>query len=141
MLAALGSRSSAAVFLIAISVVALKKSEKRYLAFGWFWFLGTMVPMLGLVQVGNQAMADRYAYLPTIGLFVIIVWATADWAACADNGPTQLMAVVGITVLLALAALTHIQLRYWHDDYTLWSHTPWPSRRTISWRRTIWLRP
>ena len=70
----------ATVLLITITVVLMKMSEKGYLVFGWFWFLGTMVPMLGLVQVGNQAMADRYAYLPTIGLFVIAVWAAADWA-------------------------------------------------------------
>ena len=70
-----------AIFLLAITFAVLKSRERRYLLVGWFWYLGTMVPMIGLVQVGNQAMADRYAYLPMIGLFIMIVWAGAEFAA------------------------------------------------------------
>jgi len=113
---------AAAILLIAISVAVLRSDTKRYLAFGWLWFLGTMIPMLGLIQVGNQAMADRYAYLPAIGLFVIIVWVAADWASTRAHS-AKLIASAAVALLLSFAALTHIQLRYWHDDYTLWSHT------------------
>jgi tetratricopeptide (TPR) repeat protein len=77
--------------------------------------------MIGLVQVGNQAMADRYAYLPLIGLFVMIVWSSAEWAAARPTS-TKLLAAAGIAILLALSAVTHIQLSYWHDDLTLWAH-------------------
>ncbi len=110
------------LLLIAITGAVLQNREQRYLVCGWFWFLGTMVPMLGLIQVGNQAMADRYAYLPMIGLFVMIVWGSADWARARQRS-ANLMVAVGFTALLAFATLTHIQLRYWHDDYALWSHT------------------
>jgi hypothetical protein len=54
--------------------------RKGYLPVGWFWFLGTLVPVIGLVQVGEYAMADRYAYVPLIGIFVMIAWSLDDWA-------------------------------------------------------------
>ena len=111
-----------AILLIAATVAVLKNREQRYLVFGWFWFLGTMVPMLGLIQVGNQAMADRYAYLPMIGLFVMMVWGGADSLRLRRHS-ANLAIAAGLTALLAFAVLTRIQLRYWHDDYSLWSHT------------------
>ena len=73
--------AASALFLVAVTCAVLKYREHRYLVVGWFWYLGTMVPMIGLIQVGNQAMADRYAYLPLIGLFIMIVWAAADCAS------------------------------------------------------------
>ena len=63
-----------------MTALVLSERRQRYLLVGWFWFLGTMLPMIGLVQVGEQAMADRYAYLPFIGLFIMICWGVADWA-------------------------------------------------------------
>ncbi len=111
----------AALLLLAITGLVFRYREHRYLVVGWFWYLGTMVPMIGLVQVGNQAMADRYGYLPLIGLFVMIVWAVADWAGN-RHASTRLLAAAGITILLALSVVTHIQLSYWHDDLTLWTH-------------------
>jgi tetratricopeptide (TPR) repeat protein len=111
-----------AFLLIAITVAVLRNREQRYLVFGWLWFLVTMVPMLGLVQVGNQARADRYAYLPMIGLFVIMVWGGADWLRFRKRH-ANLAIAAGVTALLAFAVLTRIQLRYWHDDCSLWSHT------------------
>ena len=112
----------AALLLMAVTSVVLKNHEQRYLVFGWFWFLGTMVPMLGLIQVGNQAMADRYAYLPMIGLLVMIVWGCAGWVRLRQRS-ANLAFAAGLSALLAFAVLTRIQLRYWHDDYSLWSHT------------------
>jgi protein O-mannosyl-transferase len=113
--------AASAIVLLAVTVAVLKDREHRYFLFGWLWFLGTMLPMIGLIQVGNQSMADRYAYLPMIGLFVMVVWATAEWARVRQLSG-KLLAAVGLTVLIALACVTHIQLSYWHDDVTLWSH-------------------
>ncbi len=67
------------LLLLAVSIGVIYARRNRYLPVGWFWFLGTLVPMIGLVQVGTQAMADRYAYLPLVGLFLMICWGTADW--------------------------------------------------------------
>ena len=113
--------AASALFLVAVTCAVLKYREHRYLVVGWFWYLGTMVPMIGLIQVGNQAMADRYAYLPLIGLFIMIAWAAADYASALQLS-TNYLATAGLVTLLALSAVTRIQLSYWHDDATLWSH-------------------
>ena len=113
--------AASALFLIAVTCAVLKYREHRFLLVGWFWYLGTMVPMIGLVQVGNQAMADRYVYLPLIGLFVVIVWVAAEWAS-ARNISTKYLTAAGLAILLALSAVTRIQLSYWHDDFSLWAH-------------------
>ncbi len=70
----------AVLFLASISALVVKFRSRGYLLVGWLWFLGTLVPVIGVVQVGNQAMADRYAYIPLIGLFVMVAWGTADFA-------------------------------------------------------------
>ena len=113
--------AASALFLVAVTCAVLKYREHRYLVVGWFWYLGTMVPMIGLIQVGNQAMADRYAYLPLIGLFIMIAWAAADCASARQLSANYL-ATAGLVTLLALSAVTRIQLSYWHDDFSLWSH-------------------
>jgi Flp pilus assembly protein TadD len=81
-----------------------------------------MVPMIGLVQVGNQAMADRYAYLPFVGIFVIIVWGVYDLAAH-FRVPVIYRQTAAAVVLIALGFITERQTRFWHDDLSLWSHT------------------
>ena len=110
-----------ALFLIVITALVLKYHERRYLPWGWFWYLGTMVPMIGLVQVGNQAMADRYAYLPFVGLFVMVVWGSAE--AANRFSMKEYAAVAALVILIAFCAVTYRQLAYWHDDFSLWSHT------------------
>ncbi len=112
---------ASAIVLLAITCAALKYRQRRYLFVGWFWYLGTMVPMIGLVQVGNQAMADRYTYLPLIGFFIMTVWAVAEWAS-ARHFSVKYVAAAGLTLLVAFSAVTRIQLGYWHDDLSLWSH-------------------
>ena len=112
----------ASLFLIGITLAVLKLRNYPYLAVGWFWYLGTMVPMVGLVQVGNQAMADRYAYLPLVGLFLMIAWGAADWAKARCVEPRYLIAT-GFLVLAALFWATRVQLAYWQDDFKLWAHT------------------
>ena len=110
-----------AAFLIIVTGLVLKYRNHRYLLWGWLWFLGTMVPMIGLVQVGNQAMADRYAYLPFIGLFVMIAWGVAELAN--RFSIQKYLAVSAVVIVITLCVVTYRQLAYWHDDFSLWSHT------------------
>jgi protein O-mannosyl-transferase len=112
--------STVAVLLITGTVLHYRK--QRYLAMGWFWFLGTLVPVVGLVQFGLQGMADRYAYLSFIGLFIAIVWGVADVAATRKI-PVVWLVVPAVLILLTLGALTHRQITYWHDSETLWRRT------------------
>jgi tetratricopeptide (TPR) repeat protein len=109
----------AVVLLLLISALVLRWRDRRYLPVGWFWFLGTLVPMIGFVTVGEQTMADRYAYLPFIGLFVAIVW-TLDAVASKRRIANVWRASVVLVVVLILGCLTYRQLGYWHDDETLW---------------------
>ncbi len=114
--------AAAMVFLLAVTALAAIYWRRRYLAVGWLWFLGTMVPMIGLMQVGRQSMADRYAYLPFLGLFIMFCWGVADWAQ-ARHLPAALLPAVSLAVLAVLAVLTYRQVGYWANDLTIWSHT------------------
>lgn len=113
--------SLALVFLVAISALVIEKRNRGYLPVGWFWFLGTLVPMIGLVQVGVQAIADRYAYLSFVGLFIMVCWGMADWFQQVQWSPNILRAGSAATLLL-LSAVTYRQVGYWRDSMTLWSH-------------------
>ncbi len=112
---------AAFAFLLAVTVLVIASRRRRYLLVGWFWFLGTLVPMIGVRQVGIQAMADRYAYVSFIGLFIMVCWGVAEWARQRHISSAKL-AVVSAVALLALAVMTHRQLAYWDDNVTLWSH-------------------
>ena len=112
---------AAALLLLAISAGVVLGHRKRYLTVGWLWFLGTLIPMIGIVQVGLQAMADRYAYLPFIGLFIMICWFVAEWAAHIQPR-LVLVRTVSVLVLTALALVAHRQVGYWDDHLTLWTH-------------------
>jgi tetratricopeptide (TPR) repeat protein len=111
----------ATLVVLAISGVVLWQAPKRYLAVGWFWFLGTLVPVIGLVQVGEQAMADRYAYIPFIGLFIALVWAVADWAK-ARHIPATYLATAALLAAAAMASVAHAQMKYWQSSAALWAH-------------------
>jgi tetratricopeptide (TPR) repeat protein len=110
-----------ALVLLTITVFAWRFRARRYLIVGWLWFLGTLVPVIGLVQVGEAAMADRYAYLPLIGIFVMIAFGVADWAKEKRVGSWTV--VPAAVVLVALALVTHRQIGYWQSNEELWSHT------------------
>jgi len=114
--------AGSALLLVAVTALALRFRSKPYLLTGWLWFLGTLVPVIGLVQVGDQAMADRYAYVPLIGIFVMVAWAAADVAE-ARRIPLTARAFPAACVLMALAIMAHGQLGYWGSSYDLWSHT------------------
>ncbi|MBZ5651209.1 MAG: tetratricopeptide repeat protein [Acidobacteriia bacterium] len=112
---------TSALVLLAVTGVALKFRSRRYLLTGWLWFLGTLVPVIGLVQVGDQAMADRYAYIPLIGIFVMIAWGVADLADSKRIGLSARV-IPAACILLALAFATNRQLGYWSSNYDLWTH-------------------
>ena len=111
-----------ALLLFAITALVLAGRRNRYLPVGWFWFLGTLVPTIGLIQVGRQALADRYAYQSFLGLFILVCWGVADWAR-QTRLPKALLPTLSVAVLLLLALLTHRQIGYWQDNLTLWTHT------------------
>jgi protein O-mannosyl-transferase len=111
----------AVVVLLAISAAVWRLRARRYLLVGWLWFLGTLVPVIGLVQVGDAAMADRYAYIPLIGIFVMIAFGVSDFSEQRKLGYWP--AIPAGIALLALAATTHTQIGYWQSNYDLWSHT------------------
>ncbi len=111
----------AAFVLGVITALVLKFRARRYLLVGWLWFFGTLVPVIGLVQVGDAAMADRYAYIPLIGIFMMIAFALDDWRE-QKIAPLPL-AVPAVAVLVALAVTAHRQIGYWQSNYDLWSHT------------------
>jgi protein O-mannosyl-transferase len=113
----------AAFLLIGTTAFCLSQRKIRpYLIVGWLWFLGTLVPVIGLVQVGGQIMADRYFYIPSIGLFIAVVFGLADITRTLRVAPSLSAAIAGI-VLLVLATLTNAQIRRWHDSFTLFEHT------------------
>src|SRR5438876_5910002 len=113
----------AALLLIGITAFCLFQWKIRpYLIVGWLWFLGTLVPVIGLVQVGAQTMADRYFYIPSIGLFIAIVFGLADIAETRRVAP-WLSAAIANVVLLVLAALTNAKIQRWSDSFTLFKHT------------------
>jgi protein O-mannosyl-transferase len=115
---------AALLLLLGITAFAVEYRRRRYLLVGWLWFLGTLVPMIGIVQVGHQSMADRYAYLPFIGLFLMICWGVPDFVECRLSSSAIRYSLVGasVMVLLTLLIVTHHQLTYWSDDLALWSH-------------------
>ena len=94
---------------------------KRYLAVGWFWYLGTLVPVIGLVQVGEQGMADRYAYIPFVGLFIAAIWGISDWAR-ARRIPALYLAFAASVAIIGFSVAAHAQIGYWKNSETLWSH-------------------
>jgi len=113
----------AALFLVAVTFGVIWKAKRSpYLPVGWFWFIGTLAPVIGIVQVGIQAMADRYTYTPSIGLFLMAAWGFPELLKKGRYGKTVLAASSALC-LLCLFILTWTQVGYWHDSITLYDHT------------------
>ncbi len=111
------------VLLLALTTaVIIERYRHRFLLTGWFWYLGTLVPVIGLVQVGVQAMADRYMYLPGIGIYIVVAWLASEISA-KSRLPKIVPAVTGTAVLLALLLMTRAQVRYWKNSESLFKHT------------------
>jgi tetratricopeptide (TPR) repeat protein len=112
----------AGLLLAALTALALALGRRRpYLAVGWLWYLGTLVPVIGLVQVGDQALADRYTYVPLIGLFLMLTWGAADLVEVLNLSGLWAAGAAAV-VLAACVALTWTQLGYWKSDLDLWEH-------------------
>ena len=113
---------AALILLGAITAVALRSARDRpYLIVGWLWFLGTLVPVIGLVRVGDQAIADRYTYFPLIGLFIALVFGLADLANVWRLG-RAFIATASTVIILLLASLTTVQVSRWRDSETLFRY-------------------
>jgi protein O-mannosyl-transferase len=129
-----GERPAAAVLisllLLLMNSVFLWRIRGRfpYALIGWLWFLGTLVPVIGLYQIGSQAMADRYSYFPSIGLFILLVWGGHDlFNRVVPPRPDRrrsmwVQATAGSAVLIAFTILGHIQVGYWRDSEALFRH-------------------
>jgi hypothetical protein len=112
-----------AAALLAVSGLVLWQARRRpWLLVGWLWFVGALVPVIGLAQGGKQAWADRFSYWPHVGLFVAVVWGLAELAGRL-RVPARLAGAAAALAVAALAALTWVQVGYWKDTPTLWEHT------------------
>jgi tetratricopeptide (TPR) repeat protein len=116
------SSAAGGVFLLSGTLVAVRfRKETPHVLTGWFWFVGTLVPVIGLVQVGEQAMADRYSYIPSIGFFVAICWSASEllkpWIF-----RKALLWTAAAALLAACIILTRQQLHYWRDSISLFEH-------------------
>ena len=108
--------------LAAITLIAIWLFRRRpFLTIGWFWYLGTLMPVIGIIQVGTQSRADRYTYLPMIGVYLMVAWLLKE---VADRWPKArvALAVTSVVVLTALCAVTFRQVSYWVDSYKLFQH-------------------
>ena len=109
------------ILLLLITGLVVAARRHRYLPVGWFWFLGMLVPMIGLIQPSQQGMADRFTYQAYLGLFIMVCWGLADWANQRHISVAWL-ASASVVALLVLALVTHRQIGYWKDEITIWSH-------------------
>src|SRR5438552_9866625 len=113
----------ALALLIAITVAVIASRQKRpYLMTGWLWYLGMLVPVIGLVQVGEQARADRYTYLPQVGLYLALTWTIVDLSA-SWRRRREILGVAAAVVITARTWRAWIQASYWKNSETLWTHT------------------
>jgi tetratricopeptide (TPR) repeat protein len=111
----------AMLFLLAISVVVWRFRQRKYLVAGWLWYLVTLLPVIGIVQAGRQAMADRYAYISFLGLFVIVVWLVGE-SASHSKMLHSVATVAVLAILTVYGYITYIQVGYWRNSYTLFAH-------------------
>ncbi len=106
-----------------LSVLSLLFMRKKpFLLSGWLWYVGMLVPVIGFVQVGAQAMADRYSYLPLTGLFVMVVWSAADMVSALQETQRKLAAAISGAILVILGAVTSLQISYWADPMKVYQH-------------------
>jgi len=119
-LAVLGTGSF--VLLAGISAVVLVLRRRRYLVTGWFWYLVMLGPVLGILQVGNQARADRYTYLPQIGLYLALTWLAADFSVRWRHR-RLFLSILALVILGALTFAARTQASYWQNSQSLWTHT------------------
>ena len=114
--------AAVAAGIVIVSGLVLQMAKRLpYLATGWFWYLITLIPVVGFVGIGQHAMADRYTYVPLIGLFLLVIWGTSDLAE-RFRIPRSAVTVSMIVIIMTCAVLTNLQSRRWHDSITLFTH-------------------
>jgi tetratricopeptide (TPR) repeat protein len=114
--------AGAVLVLVGISVAAIRTARRYpYAVAGWLWYLGTLLPVIGLIQSGEQSMADRFVYIPLVGLFVIVAWGIPDLLARWPERRLALRAAAAIAIV-ACAVVARGQVQYWADNLTLWEH-------------------
>ena len=119
-----------ALLLLGISFLVIRLGRnQRYLILGWFWFVGTLIPVIGIIQIGLHAYADRYTYVPYIGLFIIIAWGLpqllSKWTSASSVESSKQRTVLGVSMVIVLTALgisAHRQVSYWNNSFKLFSH-------------------
>ncbi len=112
------------IFLISVTFLVVKAARRfPYLGFGWFWYLGTLVPVIGIVQAGGQSMADRYAYLPLIGIFIMIAWGVSDIPVKKHHFSRSLYAGLAAVIIFAFSCVTFVQTGYWKNSIALFKRT------------------
>lgn len=110
------------IAFIVVTLAAIRSARRRpYFTVGWLWYVITLIPVIGIVQVGQQAMADRYTYITLIGIFIVIVWTAAEWVP-QTKARTPTLAIVAATVILALSLRAHSQTLVWSDNITFFTH-------------------
>ncbi|MGD1041844.1 MAG: tetratricopeptide repeat protein [Sedimentisphaerales bacterium] len=107
--------------LLAIIIVVILLRRRRYLLVGWFWYLGTLLPVIGIVQVGAQAMADRYTYVPLTGIFIILAWLAGD-ILVQQRLRQAIAGVIGAAILGVFGVMTFVQVGCWRDTMSLFTH-------------------
>jgi tetratricopeptide (TPR) repeat protein len=113
----------AIALLVAISLVVISLGRtKPYLVTGWFWYLGMLVPVIGLVQVGEQAHADRYTYLPQIGLYIMIAWTVGSLLLESTRLSRAVVGVIAALIVMTLTVCAFDNTAYWKNSQTLWNH-------------------
>jgi hypothetical protein len=117
-----GVFATGTVLVLLSAIFILQAKRFPYLAVGWLWFLGTLVPVIGLVQVGVQAMADRYTYLPSIGIFILVIWGISDLLDSSAQ-KAAFCSFAGGAALIVCLVLTSLQIRYWQNSLTIFAHT------------------
>jgi protein O-mannosyl-transferase len=113
---------AAAILILAASILVIRfGKDYKYLPVGWFWYLGTLVPVIGLIQVGEQAYADRYSYIPMTGLIILIIWLVpqlvSKWIY-----KNEILCTCSLMIIAAFSICTYIQQQYWRDSITLFDH-------------------
>lgn len=109
--------------IILVSIVTIKKRHRYpYLVVGWLWFIISLLPVIGIIQIGEQSMADRYTYIPTIGLFIMVSWGLPDLLRGFQQ-KRLILCLLSSVIILSMATMTWIQLKYWRNSITLFQHS------------------
>ncbi|MDH7481125.1 MAG: tetratricopeptide repeat protein [Armatimonadota bacterium] len=118
----------ASILFLAITWLVIKQMHQRpYMGVGWFWYIGTLVPVIGIIQVGSQAMADRYTYIPLIGIFIMLAWGIPDYfnTRIKEKAPkvSSILPSITCVIIAVFVVCTWYQVGYWKDTITLFGHT------------------